>query len=363
VGFSSQSWVWKLVIVSPSDCLGETSRTSASSHTCTCSLVVIDSATYLTSALLMTIVGGTWVVTNPETLATNLSLDGIKSLVFDGVRYLRQSYFGLLVLIKPSLALLWGAYDILVVSFADPGSEHNRSLRLGIIYATGALGAVIGPMLTDRYANMQAPTCVQKLCLYGMALLTAGIFAMGLLSDYFVLLCIVGVFRGMGSSMIWINSSLLLQKFTLPHFLGQVTTIELALNVLGEAASAFGSGFLIDSAGWTARQVSFALSGLGVCLIIFWTVYYLQGKGAAVFEKMQLPPKEGNSGMQDLTMSETMYNDDSDWEEIFTDVQDPSENDTTSNSTGGSVVAGALCSSPSSSTSHSDQDAWEVASV
>jgi hypothetical protein len=109
---------------------------------------VIDGLTYLLSALLITMMGGKWDVSPDEHY--NSLWDAIKSMLSDGFKYLRTSYFGALVLIKASDTLTWGAVNVLNVSFSERGDIEGRSTRLGMIFAAVGVGCLVGPLIFDH---------------------------------------------------------------------------------------------------------------------------------------------------------------------------------------------------------------------
>jgi MFS family permease len=202
------------------------------------------------------------------------------------------------------MELVWGAGDILNVAFSERfgHTPQQQSSRLGLLFASAGVGCILGPLLTDRHARLNVPTTVQRLCLVGMVLVSIGCFGMGAWSHSFVTIAAFTVFRAMGSSIVWVNSALLLQKFSLPEMLGRVTAMELAVTLLANMASALAAGALVDRAGWTAEQLSLGLSGLGLLLFSCWTLYHLQGKGAGAYEPQHAESKTADGCvMNELT--------------------------------------------------------------
>lgn len=86
--------------------------------------------------------------------------------------------------------------------------------------------------------------------------------------------------RAAGSSVLWINSSVLVQKFSVPSLLGRVSSTEYALALLSEAFSGFLSGQLLDKGDLSAGDVSLLLGLLSALISIGWFIYHLQGRGA-----------------------------------------------------------------------------------
>jgi predicted MFS family arabinose efflux permease len=186
-------------------------------------------------------------------------------------------------LLKFSAALLYGGIDVLNVSFSERGSDEGRSMRLGILFAIPGIGCFVGPIAANRFTNMRKPESIQLACVCALVLTVFGLLMMGIFRQFWLIGLFTGI-RAMGSAIIWINSSLLLQKFCEPEMFGRLSSIEYALAVLGEAASALGVGILQDL-GWDAEEVCLLLSVLGTFLASIWAFYHFAGRGAASYRE------------------------------------------------------------------------------
>jgi hypothetical protein len=238
--------------------------------------------TYLLSAYLMSQVGGKWNVSSNEPQETpGTPWMQMSGMVTKGVSYTRTSFFGALVLLKFSSALLFGAIDVLNVSFSERGSDEGRSARLGFLFAIPGIGCMIGPLVADRFTNMTQPKTIQLACVYSFALTVFGLLMMSIFRQFWLIGLFTGI-RAMGSAIVWINSSLLLQKFCEPDMFGRLSAIENALALSGEAASALGAGLLQDL-GWDAEEVCLLLSVFGAFLSSLWAFYHFSGLGAASY--------------------------------------------------------------------------------
>ena len=229
----------------------------------------------------MSQVGGKWNVSSDEPYESPWM--HISGMVIKGVTYTRTSFFGALVLLKFSTALLFGAIDVLNVSFSERGNDEGKSMRLGILFAIPGIGCFVGPIVANRFTNMRKPESIQLACVFSLALTVFGLLMMGLFRQIWLIGLFTGI-RAMGSAIVWINSSLLLQKFCEPDMFGRLTSIEYALAVLGEAASALGAGILQDL-GWDAEEVCLLLSALGTFLASIWAFYHFTGCGAASYRE------------------------------------------------------------------------------
>jgi hypothetical protein len=229
----------------------------------------------------MSQVGGRWSVSSEEPYESPwMQMSG---MVTKGVSYTTTSFFGALVLLKFSSALLFGAIDVLNVSFSERGSDEGRSVRLGILFAIPGIGCLIGPIIANRFTNMRKPKSIQLVCVYSFALNAFGLLMMGIFRQFWLIGLFTGI-RAMGSAIVWINSSLLLQKFCEPDMFGRLSSIEYALAVFGEAASALGAGLLQDL-GWDAEEVCLLLSVFGTFIASLWAFYHFAGRGAASYRE------------------------------------------------------------------------------
>ena len=84
----------------------------------------------------------------------------------------------------------------------------------------------------------------------------------------------------MGSGIVWVNSTLVLQTLADKEILGRVIALEFTLTQLFEASSAAASGRL-DDAGFTKNQLALFGASCGVLMLLFWGSYYALSLGAA----------------------------------------------------------------------------------
>jgi MFS family permease len=183
---------------------------------------------------------------------------------------------GAYALLKGTAALAYGATDILNVSFSARGNEDDAQLtsfKLGALFGCVGLGCIIGSTMCDLLVTLSQPLHIVRLCLMGYCLIALGCLIMGMFPDHFGLICLSGIVRSTGSSLIWINSVLLLQKYSPPMLLGRVQSIDVASALFGEAVSALGGGLLMDNVGVSAEHLSMALAALSICFFAFWTPF------------------------------------------------------------------------------------------
>ena len=284
---------------------------------------LLDSCTYLISAYLIWFMGGTWNPThddidhsnddevdevgirlvdnntttttihcnsnsnsNSTTTAIIKTYRQFKGMIVDGFYYLRHSFWGSLILLKATGGIIYGAADVLNVSYSEPtGIPDNQSpSRLGILFACVGVGCFLGPLIADPFTDMKRPASLQKTCIVSIFLTAMGCLGMAAVADpasQFVFIGICTVVRSLGSSTNWIYSSLLLQTFATDAMMGRVTAVEYALALLTEAFSAYMAGVLQDQWHWSVGNIAMIMAATGIFLTLVWTIYHWLGRGAA----------------------------------------------------------------------------------
>jgi hypothetical protein len=251
---------------------------------------VIDSATYLTSACLLCMMRGDYNVADTEKEYTS-PWHQFKSMTVDGVIYLRSSFFGALVFVKFTGALIYGAADVLNVVLSEqqpvPGEVTDPNQRLGLLFSVVGVGCLLGPLIAEPFMDMERPSSLQLSCVVSFGVMAFGFYGWSMFTPFWSL-CFFASIRAAGSSILWINSSILLQKFSEPQMLGRVVAVEVALAELTEAASAYVCGVLLDKAALTAPEVSFVFGSLGALCMLIWGWYHFSGGGATGYHQDEL---------------------------------------------------------------------------
>jgi MFS family permease len=223
-------------------------------------------------------IGGSWTVEKKKS-----GFVSEQNMICQGISYLRSSFFGGLVFLKAAAFIICGANDVLNVSYSERGAVEHRASRLGLLFGSVGVGCFIGPLFSDKYNDMNNPKVIQSICLVGFAVMTVGCIMMGTATQFSMVL-FSSAFRSMGCSVVWINSSLLLQKFCAPDMLGRIASIDYSAALLSEGVSAVMAGLLQDHYGFSAEDVSL-LQGLACAiLLIAWSSYHFNGGGASAYE-------------------------------------------------------------------------------
>ena len=256
---------------------------------------LLDGLTFLISAALLAMLPGKYDVTlmadykSEEKPSYESPWKQFTSMAKDGATYLWTSYFGPIALLKGTLALAYGSADILFVAFSeedmtgDDPDHSNSNAKLGVLFSLMGVGCLLGPLITEPLIDLERPTTVQLSCVIGFVLSFIGYSGWSWENAPFWVICIFALIRSAGSSTTWINSTLLLQKFSDEHILGRVLAIDYALALLGEALAAYICGIFMDRLYLDAHQVSFILAIFSVMLVLIWGWYHLSGRGAGKY--------------------------------------------------------------------------------
>merc|ERR1711976_97089 len=180
---------------------------------------------------------------------------------------------GACALLKGSAALAYGAVDVLNVSFSARGAESDSSktsLKLGVLFGCVGVGCILGSMITDAISDLAFPRRIARLSVGGFGCLFVALFWMAATPDSFLSLCLSTVVRCIGSSIVWIASTLLIQKFTPQNLLGRVSSFDSGVAMFAEALSALAGGMLMDKEDVSAEELSLFLAVIAFCFFFFW---------------------------------------------------------------------------------------------
>jgi hypothetical protein len=202
------------------------------------------------------------------------------------VVYLTTCSFGLLVFLKGSAALIWGPEDIIGVEFATVRDadgnelEDRSSVRMGLLFSTIGLGTLVGPLVINYFTDANRPVTLQRACWIGLTVMTIGWYAISLADDSFGWFVSGTLFRTMGSGIVWVNSTLILQTLCDKEILGRVLALDYAMTAITEAVSSTSTGALLDD-GFSKCDLALYGAFLGTVAVTLWGIYHAQSRGAA----------------------------------------------------------------------------------
>jgi MFS family permease len=186
--------------------------------------------------------------------------------------FCEQPLIGSYALLKGSMSLSTAATSVLNVTFSEDVNPQISALKLGSLFGFVGIGCIIGSIICDTYADMSKPKNLARLCILGFGCMVIGESIMAIFaSSSFAMICFSTVVRCIGSSLIWVDSTLLIQKFTPPTLLGRVNSIDTAAALLGDCISNLGGGILMDHYDVSPTNLSWILTGLAFTFAIIWS--------------------------------------------------------------------------------------------
>jgi len=224
---------------------------------------ILDALTYLLSAALIASVR---VPKRPPREKTKLTIGralGVTQTI-EGARYVKRRPRVLaLLLVKPAWGLGGGILTLLAVFGAKifPVGK-DAATGIGVLYAARGIGTAVGPLVARRLSGEGKKRMQVSI---GIAFLIGGAFymAFGWATSFVVALIVLGLAHT-GGSILWVFSTVLLQRTVADNFRGRVFAAELALLTLTMAISNYVTGELLDRFGWSARNVAIAIGALFV---------------------------------------------------------------------------------------------------
>jgi Na+/melibiose symporter-like transporter len=231
---------------------------------------VLDSATYLASAALILSVRLPKRERRREKkrLTVGHAL-GLTDTV-EGVRYVkkRPRVFATLM-VKPA----WGVGGAVLALLAVFGEKifpvgGNAAYGIGVLYAARGIGTAIGPFAARRFAGETGRRMQTSI---GVSFLIGGVFyvAFGRATNFAFALLVLAVAH-MGGSILWVFSTVLLQRAVEDDFRGRVFAAELALLTLTMAASNYATGEMLDRFGYSPRAMTVAMGVLFILPGLLW---------------------------------------------------------------------------------------------
>lgn len=255
---------------------------------------LVDSLTFFISALLLSQIRGNYSVNEASSTSTTAAcgddeLDPENTLpppeiihspshakswtavVADFGLYLWTCGFAVLTLLKATAALIWGAEDIISTAFAEAGmtTESGTSVHMGLVFSFIGLGCFVGPTVANHFTDTSRPRTLLLVSLVGMCFQLASWLGMWQAHNFEMFLFFT-VVRAVGSSIIWVNSTLLLQTLSAKQQLGKVLAVEYFTYTLTESTAASTAGHLAD-AGVSKNQIALLAVGVAIVSIAFWS--------------------------------------------------------------------------------------------
>ena len=177
----------------------------------------------------------------------------------EGARYVKHRPHVLaLLLVKPAWGLGGGILTLLAV-FGERIFPVGKSAAtgIGVLFAARGIGTAVGPIVARRLAGEGKNRLTVSI---GIAFLIGGIgyIAFGAATSFVFALIVLGIAHT-GGSILWVFSTVLLQRGVEDSFRGRVFAAELALLTLTMAASNYLTGELLDRFHFSPRIVTIGI--------------------------------------------------------------------------------------------------------
>jgi MFS family permease len=230
---------------------------------------VLDALTYLLSAVLIASVRFPKRPAREKNKLTLKRALGITETI-EGARYVKRRPRVLaLLLVKPAWGLGGGILTLLAVFGEKVFPVGNSAATgIGVLFAARGIGTAVGPIVARRVSGegkrrMQASI--------GIAFLIGGAFymAFGAATSFVVALIVLGLAHT-GGSILWVFSTVLLQRGVDDSFRGRVFAAEMALLTLTMALSNYATGEMLDRFGLSPRVVAIGIGAFFLLPGIAW---------------------------------------------------------------------------------------------
>jgi predicted MFS family arabinose efflux permease len=247
---------------------------------------VLDSLTFIASALLILSVK---LPRRPARVKAKLKIGkalGITDTI-EGARYVKhRSRVLAYLMVKPAWGLGGGILTLLAVFGERVFPVAGKTATgIGVLFTARGIGTAVGPIVAQRWAG-ETPKRMQNAI--GIAFLIAGVFYVAFgVSRSFTLALLFLAIAHCGGSILWVFSTVLLQREVEDKFRGRVFAAELALLTLTMAASNYLVGELMDRFGLSPRVVT---AGVGTFFLLPGLIWFLTQKRWD--HKMKLPEIE-----------------------------------------------------------------------
>ena len=195
---------------------------------------------------------------------------------WDYVHHQNNKDVAALVYVKGCGSLIWGAVDILNVKISEMKSMQqlgDASTTLGIIFACVGWACFVGPIIFSAAVPPKPRPLIWSV-VASFALLFIGSLLLAVATNIYGVLLATWV-RSMGSAVLWVQSSLIMQLRVENELLGRVSALEMALYTLAEILSSLYGGAAFDVLHMTMNQVLWSVTLLASVITAFWTGHAL----------------------------------------------------------------------------------------
>ena len=225
--------------------------------------LLVDAASFLASAALVLTIPGQF-----QSGAVNALESGWQNFV-EGMSYVRKDLdVGLVTLVK-ALGQV-GSFDIITAIYASHVFHEGQegATTLGLMFTAFGVGAVLGPLISNRFGNANT-IWLRRAILVGFVCMPLAWLIVGIAPALPVALagCVL---RGVGGSINWTYSDVLLQMTVPNHLLGRVFAFNIAIFTLAVSISLWTTGFVTDAFHLHPRTIVLLLAAGSLVPLVVW---------------------------------------------------------------------------------------------
>src|SRR5215212_2454937 len=234
--------------------------------------LIVDAVSFLVSATFLLSIPGQF-----HAEAVHELESGWQNFV-DGLKYVRKNLdVGLVTLVKAMGQV--GSFDIIAALYAAHVFRQGQegATTLGLMFTAFGVGAVVGPLITNRFGN-SSTVWLRRAILGGFICMPLAWLIVGI--DPALPVALAGcVLRGIGGSINWTYSDVLLQKTVPNRLLGRVFAFDIAIFTLAVSVSLWLTGFVTDVFHLEPRTIVLLLAAGSLFPLVVWgAVIRLQPK-------------------------------------------------------------------------------------
>lgn len=212
-----------------------------------------------------------------------------KRLAFlDGFSYLLNERFILgIALAKAGGSLVWGAINVLEITYANDlfplqnaarfGIEDPGTATLGLIYVASGIGTGLGPLVVRHFLG-DSPRRLMMGVGLGFATMTIGITWLSTVGRLPTLL-MATMIRTLGTGTLWVFTAALLQTIVPDRYRGRVFSFEFAMLTLTQSISVLVGGYLLDTAGMPMQNVMAVVATASAIITLLWLAFHYSYRG------------------------------------------------------------------------------------
>jgi predicted MFS family arabinose efflux permease len=232
---------------------------------------VLDAGTYLLSAALIASIRVPKREKRKRQKISVSRLLGIRETI-EGIKYVKERPRVLaLLLVKPAWGLGGGILTLLAV-FGERIFPIGQGAAggIGVLFAARGIGTAVGPIVARRISGEGEKRMQTSI---GIAFLIGGAFyiAFGSSTSFILALIVLGIAH-CGGSILWVFSTVMLQRNVVDSFRGRVFAAEMALLTLTMAASNYVTGELLDRFRLSPRIITI---GIGLIFLMPGLTWFL----------------------------------------------------------------------------------------